>query len=29
VGLALGIPPGDLEIDDHRVSADALLAKIV
>ncbi len=29
VGLAMGIPPGDLEIDDHRVSADALLAKIV
>jgi hypothetical protein len=25
----MGIAPGDLEIDDHRVSADALLAKIV
>lgn len=29
VGLALGIPPGELDIDNHRVSADALLAKIV
>jgi len=29
VGLALGVPPGELDIDNHRVSADALLAKIV
>jgi len=29
VGLAMGIPPGDLEIDNHRVSPDALLAKII
>jgi heterodisulfide reductase subunit B len=28
VGLAMGIPPRDLELDKHRVSADALLAKI-
>ena len=29
VGLALGIPPGDLDVDKHRVSADAMLAKII
>jgi heterodisulfide reductase subunit B len=29
VGLAMGLTSRDLEIDDHRVSADALLAKIV
>ncbi len=29
VGLALGIPPGELDVDKHRVSADAMLAKII
>lgn len=29
VGLALGISSRDLEIDKHRVSADAMLAKII
>jgi heterodisulfide reductase subunit B len=29
VGLAMGISPRDLELDKHRVSADAMLAKII
>jgi heterodisulfide reductase subunit B len=29
VGLAMGISSADLEIDKHRVSADAMLAKII
>jgi heterodisulfide reductase subunit B len=29
VGLALGVSSRDLEIDKHRVSADAMLAKII
>jgi heterodisulfide reductase subunit B len=29
VGLALGISSRELEIDKHRVSADAMLAKII
>jgi heterodisulfide reductase subunit B len=29
VGLALGIAPGELDLDKHRVSADAMLAKII
>jgi heterodisulfide reductase subunit B len=29
VGLALGVPPAELGLDKHRVSADAVLAKII
>lgn len=29
VGLALGLPPADLDLNKHRVSAEAVLAKII